>query len=114
MDDLIYTGNDFYMLNDFKQSIMSKLEMSDLEIMNYFLGIEVYQSVAGIFITQNKYVWQILDKFLMDCNPVDTPIKSSLKMVKDSKRKKFNSILYKQVIGSLLYLNCICPIEFIL
>lgn len=54
VDDLIYTGNDMSMIEKFKQSIMSEFDMSDLGIMHYFLGIEVIQSAAGIFISRKK------------------------------------------------------------
>ncbi|XP_034710447.1 uncharacterized mitochondrial protein AtMg00810-like [Vitis riparia] len=53
---------------------MAEFEMSDLDMMHYFLGIEVMQSSTGIFISQKKYVGEILDRFQMkDCNPVNTP-----------------------------------------
>ena len=41
VDDLIYTGNDRSLFDDFKQSMMSEFDMSDLGMMHYFLGIEV-------------------------------------------------------------------------
>ncbi|CAL9024545.1 unnamed protein product, partial [Prunus brigantina] len=52
VDDLIYTGNDVAMFNDFKKSMMHEFDMSDLGLMHYFLGIEVVQSSAGISISQ--------------------------------------------------------------
>lgn len=54
VDDLIYTGNDMSMIEKFKQSMMSEFDMSNLGIMHYFLGIEVIQSAAGIFISRKK------------------------------------------------------------
>ena len=41
VDDLIHTGNDMAMFDDFKQSMMSEFDMSDLGMMHYFLGVEV-------------------------------------------------------------------------
>ena len=55
VDDLIYTGNDRGMCNEFKNSMMSMFDMTDLGKMRYFLGIEVLQSTHGIFICQRKY-----------------------------------------------------------
>ena len=54
VDDLISTGNDMSMIEKFKQSMMSEFDMSDLGIMHYFLGFEVIQSAAGIFISRKK------------------------------------------------------------
>jgi hypothetical protein len=42
-----------------------EIEMTDLGIMRYFLGIELNQSEDGIFIFQNKYAKDILKRFRM-------------------------------------------------
>lgn len=59
VDDLIYTGNDSAMVENFKKSMMCEFEMSDLGMMHYFLGIEAVQSDAGIFLCQKKYVQDV-------------------------------------------------------
>lgn len=56
VDDLIYTGNDSAMIENFKQSMMLEFEMTDLGKMHYFLGIKVVQSAVGVFISQKKYM----------------------------------------------------------
>ncbi|CAL5368349.1 unnamed protein product [Camellia sinensis] len=98
------------MFDDFKQSMMIEFEMSDLGLMHYFLGIEVAQSSAGIFISQKKYVREMLDKFQMvNCNSVTTPVEHGLKLIKDHKGRKVDSTLYKQIVGSLMYLTTTRP-----
>ena len=93
VDDLIYTGNDISMFDIFKKSMMTEFDMSDLGLMHYFLGIEVVQSAAGVFISQKKYVLEMLDRFKMkDCNPVCTPTENGLKLVKDDREDKCNSL----------------------
>ncbi|GKV28744.1 hypothetical protein SLEP1_g37756 [Rubroshorea leprosula] len=110
VDDLIYTGNDMVMFDKFKKSMMAEFEMSDLGLMHYYLGIEVNQSAAGIFISQKKYVQDILDRFRMkNCNPVSTPIEPGLKLVKNPGGKEINNTLYKQIMGSLMYLTATRP-----
>ncbi|KAK2986839.1 hypothetical protein RJ640_011064 [Escallonia rubra] len=105
-DDLIYTGNDSVMFEEFKKSMMVEFEMSDLGMMHYFLGIEVVQSTNGIFICQKKYVREILDRFQMkDCNPVSTPTEFGLMLNKDHEGEKVDSTLYKQIVGSLMYME---------
>ena len=49
IDDLLFTGNDVKMMQNFKQVMMQAYEMSDLGLLNYFLGIEVSQVKEGIF-----------------------------------------------------------------
>jgi hypothetical protein len=42
------------MIIEFKEDMMKTFEMTDLDQMNYFLGIEVSQQKEGIFICQKK------------------------------------------------------------
>ncbi|XP_057982378.1 uncharacterized mitochondrial protein AtMg00810-like [Malania oleifera] len=89
---------------------MVEFEMSDLGMMHYFLGIEVVQSANGIFISQKKYVQDILDRFRMkDCNLVSTSTEFGLKLNKDHEGKKVDNTLYKQIVGSLMYLTVTRP-----
>ena len=62
VDNLIYTGNDAAMFEKLKQSMMFEFYMSDLGMMHYFLGTEVVQYTAGIFITQRRYACEIFDR----------------------------------------------------
>ena len=58
--------------------------MFDLRLIHCFLGIEVVQSINGIFISQKKNVQDILERFKMkDCSPTTTPTEFDLKLNKD-------------------------------
>jgi len=75
--------DDADMFEKFKQSMMFEFDMSDIGMMHYFLGIEVVQSVVGIFITQRKYTREILDRFeIKNCNLVETPTEVGLQLLK--------------------------------
>ena len=81
-------------------------EMSDLGLLNYFLGIEVSQVKEGIFISQKKYTKSILQKFkTMDWRSVGIPLAVNEKFRKDDWEKKAYNSLYRILIGSLLYLT---------
>jgi len=121
VEDLIFTGNDTLMFDNFtrndtlmfdnfKISMMDDFEMTDLGQMYYFLGIDVVQSSAGISISQKKYLQEILNRFSMEeCNHVTTPTEFGVKLTKDEEAKKVNSTLYKQIVGSLMYLTTTRP-----
>lgn len=67
--------------------------------MNYFLDIEVMQYTTGSFISQKKYVREILDKFQMkNCNSDSTLIEMGLKLLKYLERRKVNNTFYKQIV----------------
>ena len=85
-------------------------EMTDLGVMKYFLGMEVLQSSDGIFICQQKYISDILNRFKMqDCKPVSTPISTGVKLGKDEDFEKVDDSMYRSLIGSLLYLTASRP-----
>ena len=49
--------------------------MKNLGGLKYFLGIEVDRSKQGIFLSQQKYIIDLLSEVrLVECKPVDTPI----------------------------------------
>lgn len=110
VDDLLFTGNDDKMLEEFKCSMKKEFDMTDLGKMRYFLRIEVMQRDDGIFIFQKKYAAEIIERFGMkDYNPVSNPLLSGQKIGRDEDGEKVDSTLYKQMVGSLMYLTATCP-----
>jgi len=94
------------LIKRFKNEMEKIFEMIDLGVMKYFLGMEVLQSNDGIFICQQKYISDILNRFKMqDCKPVSTPISIGVKLGIDEDSKKVNDSMYRSLIGSLLYLS---------
>jgi len=51
VNDLIFTGNDKAMFNEFKSLMVHQFDMTDLGKMRYFFGIEVFQMADGIYIS---------------------------------------------------------------
>ncbi|XP_015163075.1 uncharacterized mitochondrial protein AtMg00810-like [Solanum tuberosum] len=97
-------------LKVFKKSMMVEFDMMDIGMMHYFLGIEVVQSADGIFITQKKYSQEILGRFQMkSCNSASSPTKFGSKLTKEPRGRRVDNTLYKQIVGSLMYLTTIRP-----
>ena len=83
-----------------------KYKMSMMGELTYFLGLQIKQSKKCIFISQGKYVSDMLKKFgLTSCSSMKTPIAPPLTLDKDSKGISVNMTLYRGMIGSLLYLT---------
>ena len=61
VDDLIVTGEDAETIADFKKKMFGEFEMSDLGMLNYYLGIEVAQENGVITIKQTAYAKKILE-----------------------------------------------------
>lgn len=98
------------MLHEFKSSMKREFEMTDLGELRFFLGIEVLQGDKGIFICRRKYASDTLNRFGMtDSNSVQTPIVPSQKLDKDECGEKVDATLFKQIVGSLMYLTTTRP-----
>lgn len=68
------------MMDELRQIIIGGFEITDLGVMNYFLGLEVKQCDHGSFISQGKYVMNLIEKFnRKDCNSVKTPMKTAIR-----------------------------------
>ena len=78
--------------------------MSLLGELKFFLGDQISQLNDGIFISQSKYIKEMLKKFGMeDCKPVSTPMTTGCKLSKDDESKEVDQKLYRSMIGSLTY-----------
>jgi hypothetical protein len=87
-----------------------EFEMIDNGLMSYFLGIEVKQQHDGIFISQKKYMNEILEKFKMEsCNSMSTLVETSIKLSKEGDGRVIEPTLYKSLVGSLMYLTITRP-----
>jgi hypothetical protein len=88
-----------------KRELASEFDMKDLGLMHYYLGLEVWQKHGEVFLGQGKYVVKILQKFgMMDCKSMATPMVTDLRKLRDSDSDPVDSSLYRQLIGSLMYL----------
>jgi len=110
VDDVIFTGNDDHLIEKFKSVMKEEFEMTDMGLLRYFLGIEVDQNENGIFISQARYINQVLGRFNMqECKAAITPTVMGLKPSREDNTKDFDPSLYKSVVGSLMYLTATRP-----
>jgi hypothetical protein len=105
VDDLFLTRVEKLII-ECKRKLVAEFEMKDLGLMHYFLGLEVWQRKNEIFLNQGKYVVEILKRFgMLDCKPMATPMASNMKLLDDTTSKVVDATLYRQMIGSLMYLT---------
>ena len=106
VDDMIITGNDVEEMSKLRENLFTEFEMKDLGHLKYFLGIEVMRSYQGIYISQRKYILNLLaETGMLDCKPVDTPIilNHGLKIVEGV--EMVNKQQYQHLVGKLIYLS---------
>ena len=84
--------------------------MSMLGELTFFLGLQVYQIDKGIFISQTKYIEDMLKRFKMDdSKPVSTPIITGCKLSKGDESLEVDHTMYISMIGSMLYVTATRP-----
>eukprot|EP00253_Pinus_taeda_P036592 PITA_36592 len=84
--------------------------MTDLGLLHYCLGIEVWQTENHIFLSQSKYAKNLVDRFRMqDSNPATTPMELGLKLSAQSSSLPMDETLFRQLVGSLIYLTATRP-----
>nr|GEZ16244.1 hypothetical protein [Tanacetum cinerariifolium] len=84
VDDIIFGSTDKYLCKDFEKLMKDKFQMSSMGELTFFLGLQVKQKTDGIFISQDKYVADILRKFgLTDGKTASTPIDTEKPLLKD-------------------------------
>ena len=88
----------------------NEFEMSLLGELSFFLGLRICHRNRGIFISQAKYIREMLKRLRMeDCKPVITPMQTSCKLSKDDDSKSTYQRQYSSMIGSLLYVTSSRP-----
>jgi len=106
VDDLFITGNHAELILGLKKQLVDTFEMTDLDLLHFILGIQILQMHDGIFLSQPKYILDLLKRFNMDnYKSCATPLQSGVKLTKDCDSPKFNATLYQQLVESLIYLT---------
>ncbi|GJU94943.1 hypothetical protein Tco_1319699 [Tanacetum coccineum] len=77
---------------------------------SFFLGLQISQSLRGIFLNQSKYASEIIKKYgLLSSGSVDTPMVEKNKLDEDLQGTPVDATLYRGMIGSLIYLTSSKP-----
>jgi hypothetical protein len=110
VDDIVFGSTNDRLSQKFAKDMQNEFEMSLLGELSFFLGLQICQSNQGIFISQTKYIREMLKRFGMeDCKLVTTPMQTSCKLRKDDDSKSTDQRKYRSMIGSLLYVTTSRP-----
>jgi hypothetical protein len=105
VDDIIFGSTNRSSCEEFSRIMIQKFEMSMMGELKYFLGFQIKQLQEGTFISQTKYIQDILKKFGMkNGKPIKTPMGTNGHLNLDTGGKSVDQKVYRSMIGSLLYL----------
>ncbi|GJR18889.1 putative reverse transcriptase domain-containing protein [Tanacetum coccineum] len=110
VDDIIFGSTKKDLCVEFEKLMKDKFQMSFMGELTFFLGLQVKQKEDGIFISQDKYVAEVLKKFnFSDVKSASTPMDTEKTLVKDADDDDVDVHLYKSMIRSLMYLTTSRP-----
>ncbi|GJR38664.1 putative ribonuclease H-like domain-containing protein [Tanacetum coccineum] len=110
VDDIIFGSTTQSMCTEFEDCMHKRFQMSSMGELTFFLGLQVKQQPEGIFISQDKYVADILKKFdFCSIKTATTPIESNKPLVKDEDGIDVDVHIYRYIIGFLMYLTASRP-----
>ncbi|GKC09690.1 putative ribonuclease H-like domain-containing protein, partial [Tanacetum coccineum] len=110
VDDIIFGSIRKELCTEFEKLMHKRFQMSSKRELTFFLGLQVMQKDDGIFISQDKYVDEILKKFgFLTMKIASTPMETSKPLLKDENAKYVDVNLYRSMIGSLMYLTSSKP-----
>ena len=88
VDDLLMTWNNESFIASLKKELKKGFQMTVFRYVHSYLDIEVTQHRKFIFLSQKKYIGDLLNKFGMaECNSLTTPMEQNL----DRKSTRLNS-----------------------
>lgn len=109
VDDIIVTSNAPLFLEAFVNHLAARFSLKDLGELSYFLGVEVMPHPQGLFLSQKKYINEILCKANMEAvKLVATPLVTHPPLILHGELLS-DPTEYRQLIGSLQYLSLTRP-----
>ncbi|CAN1141195.1 Retrovirus-related Pol polyprotein from transposon TNT 1-94 [Linum perenne] len=110
VDDMVLTGDDSDGIALIKTALQENFKLKDLGNLSYFLGLEIQRSAKGLFLSQKKYIDDLLDSARHgDCSPCSTPMEANVKLSKEEGELVTDATLYRRLVGSLIYLTSTRP-----
>jgi len=110
VDDIIFGSTNASLCKEFSKLMQDEFEMSIMGELKFFLGIQINQCKNGLYVHQTKYTKELLKKFkLEECKEMNTPMHPTCTLSKEDTGTKVDQKLYRDMIGSLLYLTASRP-----
>jgi transposase InsO family protein len=110
VDDLIITGDNIEEIQGIRENLSIRFQMKELGELKHFLGLEVERTKEGIFLGQQKYAKDLLQRYgMLDCKPIATPMDSNVRLHEDEGKNLEDVTMYQSLVGSLIYLTLTRP-----
>jgi hypothetical protein len=110
VDDIIITGSASSAIQQVISALTTEFDVKDLGFLHYFLGIQITRTATGLFLSQTKYVEDLLTKSeMVAAKPCDTPCLPYHRLLKEDGEPYSNPTLFRSIVGALQYLTFTRP-----
>lgn len=104
MDDIIITGNSSKEIDKVVHQLHNMFSLKNMRDLHFSLGIDVHHMSHGLYLTQKKYVLELLHKASMDeASPTLAPMVGTPKFTTKDGNPFPNGHLYRSIIRTLQY-----------
>ena len=104
VDDIIFGSTNQDFCEEFGKMMANEFEMSMIGELSYFLGLQIKQLKNGTFVSQGKYIKDMIKKFGMsDSKVISTPMGTNGNFDSDASGNMMDQKLYRSMIGSVLF-----------
>lgn len=110
VDNLLLTGNNSKFLQQFIEALSQRFSLKNMGTPHYFLGIELIPTSSRMFLSQHKYIREVLERFDMErAKPSPIPLSSTSKLQLLDGTPSTDATEFRRIIGALQYLNLTRP-----
>jgi hypothetical protein len=110
VDDIIFGSTNQDYCDEFGKMMAEEFEMSMIGELSFFLRLQIKQMKEGTFVSQTKYIKDMIKKFGMeDAKSITTPMSTNGSLDSDKSSNMVDQKLYSSMIGSLLYVTASRP-----
>ena len=110
VDDLLITGSSASLVQQIISSLARRFSIKDLGLLHFFLGVEVISTADGLFLSQHKYIQDLLVRFnLAGMKETSTPSSPSAKLLFCDGSPPTDATQFRSLIGGMQYLSLTRP-----
>ncbi|KAI4297578.1 hypothetical protein L6164_037463 [Bauhinia variegata] len=110
VDDIIIIGSPQQQVLQVIQQLATRFSLKDLGNLSYFLGVKVDPHLQGLFLSQRKYILDILSRAQMaESKAISTPMCATTTLIRYSGESLVSLTEYRTLAGSLQYLSLTRP-----
>ena len=105
-DDIICLGSPIAIVNEFKLDMMHSFEMTDLGLLQCFLGSKVKQKEKSVFVSHRKYAEDLLKSFdILNCKKATAPMNTRENFQLEDRAGQSIAKKYQSMVGAFLCLS---------